>query len=216
MARRFTTGGAFLPIEAEARAAGYQCIVGIDEAGRGPLAGPVVAAAVLLPQDTTLAGLQDSKLLTARQRDALYGQLRSCGMAYGIGIVSSVQIDQYNILWATKEAMMRAVQQLDQLPDCLLIDGTEALPLTIMQRTLVRGDLHCASIAAASVLAKVTRDRLMLAYAQRYPRYGFERHKGYPTREHYARIRTYGPCAIHRRSFRGVLNETAHGQTEQS
>jgi ribonuclease HII len=208
MARRLTTSGSFLPLEAEARAAGYQCIVGIDEAGRGPLAGPVVAAAVLLPQDKTIAGLRDSKLLTARQRDAIYRQIRSYGIAYGIGIVSSVQIDQYNILWATKEAMMRAVQQIDRLPDFLLIDGTDALPLSITQRTVVRGDLCCASIAAASVLAKVTRDRLMMAYAQRYPSYGFERHKGYPTREHYARIRTDGPCAIHRRSFRGVLNAT--------
>jgi ribonuclease HII len=195
----------FTPFEAEARAAGYRCIVGIDEAGRGPLAGPVVAAAVLLPQGHSIPGLQDSKRLTARQREMVYTAIRQRAITYGIGIVSPQQIDQHNILWATKAAMLRAIQHLEQTPDMLLIDGTERLPSTTAQRPLIRGDALCASIAAASVLAKVTRDCLMLTYAQLYPAYGFEQHKGYPTRQHYARLRLYGPCAIHRRSFRGVV-----------
>jgi ribonuclease HII len=216
MARRAAPNGLFLPIEADVRAAGYQCVVGIDEAGRGPLAGPVVAAAVLLPDDRPIAGLQDSKRLTTRQRGTVYRRIRACAVSYGIGMVSSGQIDQHNILWATKEAMSRAVRQLDCAPDMLLIDGTESLPLTIAQRTLVRGDALCASIAAASVIAKVTRDRLMMAYARRYPAYGFEQHKGYPTRDHYARLRLYGPCAIHRRSFKGVLKESKRDRRKTS
>lgn len=189
------------------RRAGHRCVIGIDEAGRGPLAGPVVAAAVLLPDVCVIAGLQDSKRLSAWQRDAVYRRICASAVSYSIGSVSSVLIDQYNILWATKQAMLQAVQGLARAPDLLLIDGTVSLPIAIAQRTLVRGDARCASIAAASVLAKVTRDRLMVAYAQHYPAYGFERHKGYPTREHYARLRQYGPCAIHRRSFRGVLTD---------
>ena len=205
MAGQPAADGPFLPVEATARAAGYQCIVGIDEAGRGPLAGPVVAAAVLLPADVDIDGLGDSKRLTARQRDAVYTRIHAQATAYGLGRVSAAQIDRHNIAWATAIAMIRAVQQLDTTPDLLLIDGTATLPVTIAQQTLVRGDSRCASIAAASVLAKVTRDRLMLSYAQRYPEYGFERHKGYPTREHYAHLQSYGPCPIHRRSFRGVV-----------
>jgi ribonuclease HII len=135
----------------------------------------------------------------------VYTAIRQRAITYGIGIVSPQQIDQHNILWATKAAMLRAIQHLEQTPDMLLIDGTERLPSTTAQRPLVRGDALCASIAAASVLAKVTRDCLMLTYAQLYPAYGFEQHKGYPTRQHYARLRLYGPCAIHRRSFRGVV-----------
>jgi ribonuclease HII len=205
MARHAAPHKSFLPIEAEAWAVGYRCIAGIDEAGRGPLAGPVVAAAVILPRAHTIPGLQDSKRLTVRQREVVYGAIRQCAVAYGIGIVSHRQIDQYDILWATKTAMLRAVQHLEQAADMLLIDGTERLPTATAQRSLVRGDARCASIAAASVLAKVTRDRLMMAYAQLYPAYGFEQHKGYPTQQHYARLRRYGPCAIHRRSFRGVV-----------
>ena len=195
----------FVPFEAEARTTGYRTVVGIDEAGRGPLAGPVVAAAVVLPEAYTLPGLRDSKCLTARQRDGLYATICVQAVAYGIGMVSHTQIDRHNILWATKEAMGRAVQRLGRAPDLLLIDGTERLATAMEQRPIVRGDALCASIAAASILAKVTRDRLMVAYAQRYPVYGFERHKGYPTQEHYTRLRYYGPCTIHRRSFRGVV-----------
>lgn len=194
----------FFPFEARARAGGYRCIAGIDEAGRGPLAGPVVAAAVILPDTVMLPGLQDSKQLTARQRETVYTQILRHAVAYGLGMVSPAQIDRQNILQATKEAMCQAVQGLGRVPDLLLIDGTESLPYPRPQWTLVQGDARCASIAAASVVAKVTRDRLMLAYAKRYPGYGFETHKGYPTVEHYRRLHMYGPCAIHRRSFRGV------------
>jgi len=202
----------FFPIERAARAAGCQWIAGLDEAGRGPLAGPVVAAAVVLPADSHITGLQDSKQLTARQRDVVYSRIQQQALAYGVGITSHTQIDQHNILWATKAAMLCAIQQLHRVPDMLLIDGITALPTTIAQRLIIRGDACCASIAAASVLAKVTRDRLMLAYAQEYPAYGFDKHKGYPTPEHYARLRTYGPCAIHRISFRGVIPQAIHSR----
>ena len=215
MARRLGVDQDFLPVEREVRATGYQCIAGLDEAGRGPLAGPVVAAAVVLPADSHIPGLQDSKCLTARQREAVYTRIQQQAVAYGVGMIAHTQIDQYNILWATQEAMLSAVRQLHCAPDMLLIDGITALPSTIAQRLIIRGDASCASIAAASVLAKVTRDRLMIAYAQIYPAYGFEKHKGYPTPEHYARLRLYGPCTIHRMSFRGVLPPSTHGRREQ-
>ena len=211
MARRPLLQQGFVPFEAEARTAGYRAVVGIDEAGRGPLAGPVVAAAVLLPRQYSIPDLRDSKCLSAPQREVAYAAICAQALAYGIGMVSHTQIDRHNILWATKEAMRRAVQHLGQEPDLLLIDGTARLLTALEQRTIVRGDALCASIAAASILAKVTRDRLMLAYARRYPEYGFERHKGYPTPEHYTRLRRYGPCAIHRRSFRGVVPPSAAG-----
>jgi len=205
MARRVASPDTFLPIESEVQEAGYHWIAGLDEAGRGPLAGPVVAAAVVFPAHSHIVGLRDSKRLTARQRDVVYERIQQQAVAYGIGVISHAQIDQHNILWATQKAMLGAVQQLHDVPDILLIDGITALPTVMAQRLIIRGDACCASIAAASVLAKVTRDRLMLAYAREYPAYGFETHKGYPTAEHYARLRTYGPCAIHRRSFRGVV-----------
>ena len=212
MARHLASHRDFLPIEREVRAAGCQWIAGLDEAGRGPLAGPVVAAAVVLPAGSHIPGLQDSKRLTARQRDIVYSRIQQQALAYGIGIISHTQIDQRNILWATKEAMLDAMRQLHRVPDMLLIDGITALPTAIAQRLIIGGDACCVSIAAASVLAKVTRDRLMLAYAQSYPAYGFDKHKGYPTPEHYARLRTYGPCAIHRVSFRGVVSQAIHGR----
>jgi ribonuclease HII len=165
----------------------------------------VVAAAVILASDTCPPGVQDSKRLTAHQRDVVYGEIQQRALAYGIGIVSHDQIDRQTILWATKEAMMQAIRQLLVVPEFLLIDGSQTLPIAVPQRAIVGGDACCASIAAASVVAKVTRDRLMVTYAKHYPLYGFERHKGYPTREHYAHLQRYGPCAIHRRSFRGVL-----------
>ena len=205
MARRRVSGVSHLPFEHEARLSGYRTIVGIDEAGRGPLAGPVVAAAVCLPAAHDIPGLQDSKRLTEPQREAVYQLVLREALAYGVGVVSHRLIDQHHILWATKEAMLRAVRQLASAPDLLLIDGPISLPTPIDQRPIVRGDAACASIAAASVIAKVTRDRMMAAYGQRYPDYGFAQHKGYPTRDHYARLRVHGPCAIHRLSFRGVL-----------
>ncbi|MBM3223129.1 MAG: ribonuclease HII [Candidatus Tectomicrobia bacterium] len=208
MARRQTVPPVFVPLEQEVSCAGYRCIAGLDEAGRGPLAGPVVAAAVILPVESRIPGLQDSKRLTARQRDSVYDHIQHQALAYGIGMATHTDIDQHNILRATQAAMLSAVRQCALQPDMLLIDGNVALPTSIAQRLIIRGDACCASIAAASILAKVTRDRLMLAYAQEYPLYGFERHKGYPTPEHYARLRTHGPCPIHRRTFRGVLAQS--------
>ena len=208
MAQRDISGVSHLPFEQEARQAGYRTIAGIDEAGRGPLAGPVVAAAVCLPSAHDVPGLQDSKRLTERQREAVYRLILRATLAYGVGVVSHRLIDRHHILWATKEAMLRAVRQLARVPDLLLIDGPISLSTAIDQRPIVRGDASCASIAAASVIAKVTRDRMMVAYGKRYSAYGFARHKGYPTRDHYARLRAHGACAIHRLSFRGVLDPT--------
>lgn len=211
MARHDVPAAYHQPFEHEARLAGYHGIVGIDEAGRGPLAGPVVAAAVLLPAEYDIPGLQDSKQLTAPQRGAVYAQVACQSLDYGVGVVSHRLIDRHNILWATRTAMLRAVRQLATVPDLLLIDGPIRLASSIDQRPIVRGDSSCASIAAASVIAKVTRDRMMAHYDALYPLYGFARHKGYPTRDHYARLRKHGPCAIHRLSYRGVAEsaETA-------
>lgn len=215
MARRRRAAQVFAPVEREAQVAGFYRVAGLDEAGRGPLAGPVVAAAVVLPAGCHILDLRDSKCLTPSQRDAVYRRIQHQALAYGIGMVSHTQIDQRNILWATQEAMLAAFRQLSDIPDLLLIDGITALPTAIPQRLLIGGDARCTSIAAASVLAKVTRDRLMVTFAEEYPSYGFDRHKGYPTAEHYARLRTYGPCAIHRRSFRGVVSMAHAAQGEQ-
>ncbi len=204
MAQRHAKPVDFEPFERGAREAGCRCIAGVDEAGRGPLAGPVVAAAVVLPEAHAIEGLQDSKRLSAAQRDRVYAAVLRCAQDYGIGVVSHMEIDQLNILQATREAMRRALSQLQQRPDMALIDGNQGIDSGIPERLIVRGDARCASVAAASVVAKVSRDRLMIAYAKRFPAYGFERHKGYPTRAHYDCLRTDGPCAIHRRSFRGV------------
>lgn len=200
----------FEPFEEEARQQGYACIAGVDEAGRGPLAGPVVAAAVVLPDDRAIDGLQDSKQLTARQRDRVYVAILRYALDYGLGIISNTEIDRLNILQATREAMRRALAELRQWPDMALIDGNQDIDSGIEERTIVRGDARCASVAAASVVAKVSRDQLMTAYVTRFPGYGFEQHKGYPTRAHYDVLQTLGPCAIHRLSFRGVA---AHRKT---
>ncbi|PON18972.1 ribonuclease HII [Candidatus Entotheonella serta] len=195
---------AFEPFERRAGESGYTCVAGIDEAGRGPLAGPVVAAAVVLPDESRIDGLQDSKRLTAKQRDRVYEAILQHALDYGVGMVSSTEIDQLNILQAAREAMRRALSELQLQPDLALIDGNQKIDSGIAECTIVRGDARCASVAAASVVAKVTRDRLMTAYAARFPGYGFEQHKGYPTRAHYECLRALGPCAIHRLSFRGV------------
>ncbi|MGE3541962.1 MAG: ribonuclease HII [Candidatus Tectimicrobiota bacterium] len=212
MARRGAEQYCFEAYEHEARSQGFLWIAGLDEVGRGPLAGPVVAGAVVLPVESHIPGLRDSKRLTALQRDKVYQHIVREAVTYGVGIISHTQIDQHNILWATKAAMLAALQQLQCVPDLLLIDGVASLPIERPQRLVVRGDARCASIAAASVVAKVTRDRLMQGYAAEYPLYGFDQHKGYPTPEHYRRLRLYGPCLIHRRSFRGVVPEHASGR----
>ena len=191
--------------ERAARAAGYACVCGIDEAGRGPLAGPVVAAAVVLPPGLALPGLNDSKKLTARRRETLYTQLREDErVLIGVGMAAAAEIDRLNILRATHEAMARAVAALPTAVDFCLIDGLPVPQFPLPQRALVKGDARCLSIAAASIVAKVTRDRLMQDVAQQYPGYGFEKHAGYGTAAHLAALRRLGPCPEHRRSFAPV------------
>jgi len=190
--------------ERAARERGFRAIAGIDEAGRGPLAGPVVAACVVLPFEADLPGIRDSKTLTEAQREQAYDLLLTEAEAVGVGIADVDLIDSMNILRATHHAMRCAVEQLPVRPDVALIDGLPVQPFPVSQVALVRGDSRSASIAAASILAKVTRDRLMREYDAAYPQYGFARHKGYPTPEHLARLAQHGPCPLHRRSFAPV------------
>ena len=174
---------------------------GVDEAGRGPLAGPVVAAAVILNPRKPIVGLADSKTLTAKRREALYDIITEQALAYGIAFASEQEIDEINILQATFLAMERAMAQLAPPPELALIDGNRSKDFGLPVRTIVKGDSLSASIAAASILAKVTRDRLMEQYDEQYPQYGFAVHKGYGTKRHYAALREYGPCPIHRQTF---------------
>lgn len=174
---------------------------GVDEAGRGPLAGPVCAAAVILPETFDLPGLNDSKKLTDKKREILFPQIIACAVSYGIAFSTPEEIDEHNILGATYLAMNRAVEQLDPAPVKLLIDGNRNEGIKGDSICVIGGDAKCASIAAASVLAKVTRDRYMVKLAEMYPQYDFEKHKGYPTKLHYERIREYGVCPEHRMSF---------------
>jgi ribonuclease HII len=186
-------------------------MAGVDEAGRGPLAGPVVAAAVIINAGDEIPGVRDSKLLTPRQREHLYHRITARALTWGVGIVGPREIEKHNILQATIRAMQEAVLSLDPSPEFLLIDGITPLPLDIPQRTVKKGDARCHSIAAASIVAKVTRDRLMLEYHRVYPLYNFACHKGYPTREHREAIRRYGCCEIHRRTFKGVKEHLEAG-----
>lgn len=180
---------------------GYRLVCGVDEAGRGPLAGPVCAAAVILPLGIVIDGLNDSKKLTAKRREALYSVIVENALTYGIAFASVAEIEEANILNATYLAMNRAIGQLSPPPELSLIDGNRDKGITFPSRPVVRGDASCASIAAASILAKVTRDRLMIELDKQYPQYGFARHKGYGTDAHYAALRECGPCEIHRTSF---------------
>lgn len=180
---------------------GFRAICGIDEAGRGPLAGPVCAAAVILPEGLEIPGLNDSKKLTDKKRRELFPIIEKQALAYGIGWASQEEIDDINILQATFLAMSRAVEQLNIRPDLALVDGNRAPTLDLPVETVVKGDSLSASIAAASVLAKVSRDDVMLRMAEEYPGYGFEVHKGYGTKAHYEALRTFGPSPIHRRTF---------------
>ncbi len=189
-------------------AEGYFKIAGIDEAGRGPLAGPVVSAAVILPHDFDATGVTDSKKLTARQRRTLYGHIYAHAAAVGIGIVDAVEIDRVNILQATRLSMAMAVANLSPRPDYLVIDGNFTIPSSLPQKPIVKGDNRSVSIAAASIVAKESRDVLMRRYHEDYPDFGFDRHKGYPTKGHKAAIAEHGPCLIHRRTFRGVREHT--------
>lgn len=183
------------------RKEGYTLICGVDEAGRGPLAGPVCAAACVLPAGLTLEGLNDSKKLSEKRREALYAQITEEALAWAVCLVDEKTIDDINILQATYRAMRGAVEGLKLRPDLCLVDGNRDPGLGLPTRTVVKGDATCASVAAASILAKVTRDRLMVRYGAEYPGYGFAVHKGYGTRAHYAAVAELGLCPIHRRSF---------------
>lgn len=180
---------------------GYGLICGVDEAGRGPLAGPVCAAAVILPPHADIPGLNDSKKLSDKRRRELFPIIKEQAVAYGIGFADHSMIDEINILQATFYAMEQAISQLSVKPDLALIDGNRERDFGVPVQTVVHGDSLSASIAAASILAKVARDDLMLQMAQKYPQYGFEIHKGYGTKAHYAALEAYGPCPIHRMTF---------------
>ena len=188
--------------ESHCKQKGYKFVCGVDEAGRGPLAGPVCAAAVILPDGVEIDGLNDSKKLTEKKREKLYDVIVEKALAYSVAFASVEEIEEVNILNATYLAMNRAIEGLLQRPDFALIDGNRVPKgITVPCETVVKGDAKSCSIAAASVLAKVTRDRLLLEYAEKYPEYGFEAHKGYGTAAHYEAIRKYGVLPIHRMSF---------------
>ncbi len=192
--------------EEVAYAQGYRRIAGLDEAGRGTLAGPVVAAAVLFEPKTAITGLRDSKQLSPQQRDSLHPIILQEAAAVAVGVVEAAVIDQINILQATRLAMQRAIEQLTIQPDYLLLDAITLPLVPIPQRPIIKGDQLSISIAAASIVAKVTRDRLMSRYHEEYPQYNFLAHKGYGTLEHRKQIREHGPCQIHRKTFRGVCD----------
>ena len=188
-------------------ALGHRVVAGVDEAGRGPLAGPVVAGAVVVPPDfrpSWLAEVRDSKLMTPAQREAVFGQMEESGIALAYGVASPEDVDSLGIVGATKEAMLRAIRGLPEAPGYLLIDALPLHESGLPLKAIVKGDRKCVSIAAASIVAKVTRDRLMADEDAKYPGYGFAQHKGYPTRAHLERLSSLGPCPIHRRSFAPV------------
>ncbi|MEK9628230.1 MAG: ribonuclease HII [Nitrospinota bacterium] len=190
--------------ETQGRVKGYGTIAGVDEAGRGPLAGPVVAAAVIFPSHINIAGLDDSKKLSVKKREELFPIIKEKAIAFGVADVDRDVIDEINILQAARLAMKKAVDQLNPQPDLLLIDGNQKIESALEQWPIVKGDSNSFSIAAASVLAKVTRDRIMDDYHKIYPQYGFDRHKGYGTKLHRTLIQEHGPCPIHRITFKGV------------
>jgi ribonuclease HII len=192
------------PLEEKARQEGFSSVAGIDEAGRGPLAGPVLSAAVILPDRVRLEHLDDSKRLSPRRREDLFGAIYEQAVSIGIGLVDPIEIDRINILQASLLAMRMAVDNLRPPADYLLIDGTIPIQSPLPQQVVKHGDRRCLSIAAASVIAKVTRDRLMRLYDEEFPVFGFAQHKGYGTRAHREAIRTFGCCRIHRKTFRGV------------
>lgn len=218
------SGPSFFQVEAlselvahdqQVREEGHRRLCGVDEVGRGPLAGPVVAAAVVLDPENPISGLNDSKKLSAKKRAALEPEIFERALALGVGLCSPQEIDQLNILQATFVAMRRAVEAIEPLPDFLLVDGNKEIRgLALPQRTLVKGDSRSAVIAAASIIAKEHRDRLMAGYAEKYPGYGFDAHAGYPTAAHLEAVRTLGPCPIHRATFKGV-KEHLPGATTQ-
>jgi ribonuclease HII len=191
--------------EAEARTRGYELIAGLDEAGRGPLAGPVVSAVVILPRRFASAGLNDSKQVAPAERERLYRHIVKRAISVGVGLATEREIDTVNILQATRLAMLRALQALPVTPDFLLLDALFLPSVRLPQRPIIKGDAFSLSIAAASIVAKVSRDRLMRDYHRRYPQYNFQSHKGYGTPEHLRLLAEYGPCEAHRQTFRPVL-----------
>ena len=190
--------------ETKASHQGFKNIAGIDEAGRGPLAGPVVAAAVIFPSQVNIPGLNDSKKLSTKKRAELFPKIQEISVSYGVAVVGQKVIDKINILQAARLAMKQAVETLKITPGLLLIDGNQKIDSTLNQWAIVKGDSRSLSIAAASVLAKVTRDRIMDDYHKLYPQYEFNRHKGYGTKLHRNLIQEHGPCPIHRNTFKGV------------
>ena len=190
--------------EKKAASSGFLLIAGVDEAGRGPLAGPVVSSAVILPTEFSVVGVDDSKKLTAARRDRLFDLIRDEAVAVGVGLADHGEIDRLNILQASLLSMKRAVEDLKIRPDYLLIDGIFTLSCSMAQEAVKKGDSLSISIAAASIIAKVTRDRLMEGYDRDFPQYGFIKHKGYPTKKHREAIQQFGPSPIHRKSFSGV------------
>jgi len=190
--------------ESMVRRAGYGLIAGVDEAGRGPLAGPVVAAAVIIPEGVELAGIRDSKEMTENSREKSFSVINERALAISIGVISHRSIDELNILRASLEAMKKAVLSLDPAPDYILVDGIQKVPVSIPQKCLIKGDQICRSISAASVMAKVYRDRIMRSYNDLFPEYGFFTNKGYATARHREALQKYGPSPIHRLTFRGV------------
>ncbi len=189
-----------------ARKAGYRLIAGVDEAGRGPLAGPVVAAAVMIPEGTPFSGITDSKKMTAGARLEAFRAIRAGALTFGIGVASVSHIETFNILNASLKAMLRAIRMLDPQPEMILVDGIHKVPTPTRQKCLKKGDQVSRSISAASVLAKVYRDRIMAAYHEMYPEYDFLKNKGYGTRKHLAALKAHGPCPVHRRTFKGVAS----------
>jgi ribonuclease HII len=202
----------FADPEAYWRGQGVDLLCGVDEAGRGPLAGPVVAAAVIMPTGADLPGLKDSKRLPPETRETLDQKIRTCALAFAVMEVGAREIERLGILAASLKAMALAVKALTVLPEMVLVDGNQPLPLDYPQQPVVKGDDRCPAIAAASILAKVHRDRCMAAYHRLYPQYNFARHKGYATREHLEALQCWGPCLIHRRTFRGVREWLTAGE----
>lgn len=190
--------------EKKAASSGFLTIAGVDEAGRGPLAGPVVSAAVILPKNMIDDGITDSKKLTPKKRDYLFDRIYEQAVSVGVGISSPEEIESLNILQASLHSMALAVNNLHVSPDYLLIDGNFTIPSDISQEAIKKGDSLSFSIAAASIVAKVTRDRIMVEYSREYPQYGFDRHKGYPVKAHREAIREFGVSPIHRKCFKGV------------
>ena len=188
--------------EKQLREKGFKAICGIDEAGRGPLAGPVVVASVIMPENSMIEGVNDSKKISEKKREKLYDQILEEAISYGVGIIGQDEIDEINILNATKKGLTNSLKELEIKPDLILVDAlTNIDTLGIPYRSIIKGDAKSYSIAAASIIAKVTRDRIMRQWDELYPEYGFEKHKGYGTKMHIDAIKEYGPCPIHRKSF---------------